>query len=63
MAVAEASDIVFVSAEVLLLGGSVQVILLVWLDFSVLGRGDILEFERAELLVYYLPYNLIRRHN
>ena len=33
LAVAEAGDIVFVSAEVLLLGGSVQVMLLVWLDF------------------------------
>ena len=66
LAVAEAGDIVFVSAEVLLLGGSVQVMLLVWLDFFFgLGseEGDVLELEGAELLVDNLPYDLIRRHD
>ena len=38
LAVAEPGDIVFVSAEILLLGGSVQVTLLVWLES--LGLGD-----------------------
>ena len=62
LAVAEAGDIVFVSAKVLLLGGSVQVMLLVWLNFFS-EEGDVLEFEGAELLIDNLPYDFIRRHN
>ena len=61
MAVAEASDVVFVAAEVLLLGGSGCG--LVGLIVGNGGGGELLEFERAELLIYDLPDNLVGCHD
>lgn len=58
LAVAKAGDVMFVAAEILLFWGSVG---RWWLagfgrsDGVERGRGDILEFEGAELLVYHLP--------
>ena len=61
MSVAEARDIVFVAAEVLLLGGSG--FWLVGLIVGNRGRKDLLELERAELLIYDLPDDLVGRHD
>ena len=60
MSVAEASDVVFVTAEVLLFGGSG-----IGLVGLIVGAswGDLLEFERAELLIYDLPDNLVGGHD
>ena len=65
LAVAEASNIIFIAAEVLLFGCSVG-----RHDFSYEhnckndeGWGNTLELEGTKLLVYNLPDNLIRSHD
>ena len=65
LAVAEASNIVFIAAEVLLFGCSVG-----RRDISCghhyksdEGWGNTLELEGTELLINNLPDNLIRSHN
>ena len=61
MSVAETSDVVFIAAEVLLFGCSEF-----WLVVGSIGGAigeDILEFERAELLIDDLPDNLVGCHD
>lgn len=58
MAVAEAGNIVFVAAEVLLFRSSTEVRFILRCE-----GGDSLDLERAELLVNYLPDYLIGRHD
>jgi hypothetical protein len=58
-AVAESGDIVFISAEVLIFGGSV----IQSAGPSKCARARyLLEFEAAVLIVYDLPHNLVRSH-
>jgi hypothetical protein len=59
LAVAEAGDIVFVAAEVLLLCGPVVVRFARWRR----RKKTLLQFEGAELLVYDLPDNLVGGHS
>lgn len=63
LAVAEAGDVVFVAAEVLLFGCSVN-----RGRCQLYSRGQnkeetVLQLEGAELLIYDLPDNLIRGHD
>jgi hypothetical protein len=60
LSITETCDIVFISTEILVLGGSRSNVR-VWGECGVKAR-DLLKFEGAELLVDDLPYDLIRRH-